>query len=64
MEERKSKETVNKTLNKAGGRKKQDSPEKKTSEQKQKDATAGEVQYAPTIGRHGTDEEKNLNPEE
>jgi len=64
MKERKSKEAVNKTLNQAEGRKKQSSPEKKASEQKQRDATAGEVQYAPTMGRHGTDEEKNLNPEE
>ena len=64
MKERKSKEAVNKTLNQAGGRKKQSGPEKKTSEQKQREATSGEVQYAPTIGRHGTDEEKHLNPEE
>jgi hypothetical protein len=64
MKEKKSKEAVNKTLSQPENRKKENSPEKKTSEQKQKDATAGEVQYAPTIGRHGTDEEKNLNPEE
>jgi len=63
MKERKSKEAVNKTLNQTGGLKKS-SPEKKASEQKQREATAGEVQYAPTIGRHGTDEEKHLNPEE
>jgi hypothetical protein len=64
MKEKKSKEAVNKTLSQPENRKKENSTEKKASEQKQKDATAGEVQYAPTIGRHGTDEEKNLNPEE
>ncbi len=31
---------------------------------KQRDAASGEIQYGHTIGRHGTDEEKNLNPEE
>jgi hypothetical protein len=30
----------------------------------QREAAAGEIQYGHTIGRHGTDEEKNLNPEE
>ena len=64
MKEKKSKEAVNKTLGQAENRKKESSTEKKASEQKQRDTTAGEVQYAPTIGRHGTDEEKNLNPEE
>ena len=64
MKEKKSKEAVNKTLSQAEDRKKESSIDKKASEQKQKDATAGEVQYAPTIGRHGTDEEKHLNPEE
>jgi hypothetical protein len=33
-------------------------------EQKQKTATAGEVQYGQTIGRHGSEEETTLNPEE
>ena len=33
-------------------------------EQKQRAAASGEIQYGHTIGRHGTDEEKNLNPEE
>jgi hypothetical protein len=64
MKEKKSKEMVNKTVSQAENRKKESNTEKKASEQKQKDATAGEVPYAPTIGRHGTDEEKNLNPEE
>lgn len=27
-------------------------------------ASSGEIQYGHTIGRHGTDDEKNLNPEE
>lgn len=43
---------------------KEDKTAKKQIDQKQKDATAGEIQYAHTIGRHGTDDEKNLNPEE
>ena len=30
----------------------------------QREAAVGEIQYGHTIGRHGTDEEKNLNPEE
>lgn len=30
----------------------------------QREAAAGEIQYGHTIGRHGNDEEKNLNPEE
>ena len=63
MKEKRSKGPVNKTLSQAEHKKKQNST-KKVSEQKQKDATAGEVQYAPTMGRHGTDEEKHLNPEE
>jgi hypothetical protein len=33
-------------------------------EQKQKTAAAGEVQYGQTIGRHGSEEETTLNPEE
>lgn len=30
----------------------------------QREAAAGEIQYGHTIDRHGTDEEKNVNPEE
>ncbi len=37
---------------------------KKDPGQKQKQATMGEIPYSRTIGRHGTDEEKDLNPEE
>ncbi|WP_276370945.1 hypothetical protein [Chryseolinea sp. H1M3-3] len=36
----------------------------KHPELQQKKAALGEIQYGNTIGRHGTDEEKNLNPEE
>ena len=33
-------------------------------EEKQRVAAAGEVQYGQTIGRHGSEEETTLNPEE
>jgi hypothetical protein len=46
----------------------QDQPLKKENDtkdiQKQKEATKGEIPYSHTIGRHGTDDEKDLNPEE
>jgi len=32
--------------------------------QKQEEATMVEIPYSHTIGRHGTDDEKDLNPEE
>lgn len=35
----------------------------KDTDGKQKEAVAGEVQFAHTVGRHGTDDEKDLNPE-
>ena len=38
--------------------------ETKDPGRKQKQATMGEIPYSRTIGRHGTDEEKDLNPEE
>jgi hypothetical protein len=34
------------------------------SRKKQKEATLAEIPYSHTIGRHGTDDEKELNPEE
>lgn len=36
----------------------------KNKDEKQREAAAGEIQYGKTIGRHGTDEETALNPEE
>jgi hypothetical protein len=35
-----------------------------SSPETSKIAASGEIQYGHTIGRHGTDDEKNLNPEE
>jgi hypothetical protein len=32
--------------------------------QKQEEVTRGEIPYSRTMGRHGTDDEKDLNPEE
>ncbi len=58
MKEKKSKSTANEAQKPGTGQ------AKKITAQKQKDAAAGEVQYGRTIGRHGTDEETNLNPEE
>ena len=36
----------------------------KNKDEKQWQAAVGEIQYGQTIGRHGTDEETALNPEE
>ena len=64
MKDTKSKKTADNRKRVGGSAKPDNSNVEKTNAQKQKDATAGEVPYAPTIGRHGVDEEKQLNPEE
>lgn len=64
MKEKNLKETSNKKASKSAGQKNENTPIKRVIDRQQKDAAAGEIQSAHTVGRHGTDDEKDLNPEE
>jgi hypothetical protein len=62
QDKEKSKQPIERS--KAGTKRPRKNTDEKEREGEQKIAAAGEVQYAQTIGRHGSEEETTLSPEE